>query len=189
MEKFCKYLIWKPLQENIKRGGSFLYRKRQSVFTVLYRLHNHCYRDSDHSIFPHFCCQWPISRISYPVFSVKTYNNLLEESRKGYDWRNRHNCTICVCCWYECHYSRHCGFLLAKHTIHYYNFICLRLTSAMDNSWYSQIYVRPRSILHNRVSICLDANMVHPICCLYSSPSNRKYSQKWHSNQLIQGQA
>ena len=39
------------------------------------------YRDSDYSVFPHFCCQWPISRISYPVFSVKAYNNLLVENR------------------------------------------------------------------------------------------------------------
>ena len=35
------------------------------------------YRDSDDSIFPHFCCKWPIPEISYPVFSVKAYNNLL----------------------------------------------------------------------------------------------------------------
>jgi len=27
------------------------------------------------------CCQWPISRISYPVLSVKTYNNMLSPSK------------------------------------------------------------------------------------------------------------
>ena len=27
-----------------------------------------------------------------------------------------------VCYWFECHYSGHCGFRLAKHTILHYNF-------------------------------------------------------------------
>ena len=37
-----KELILQKMKSTVRKQGDFLYGKRQSVFTVLYRLYNHC---------------------------------------------------------------------------------------------------------------------------------------------------